>query len=287
MKMLNDTSLRFLFDGIDVRGETVKLSSALVEMLGQQPYSKTVTRLLGEFASAAVLISNNLKYEGRIILQARSSQAITLAMVECSSEGHIRGIAQGDIQQESTDPMSLLEGGQLALTIEREQGQRYQGIVALEKGSLAEVLEAYFAQSEQLGARFWLASDGQTSSGLMLQQLPAQLSEGTAREEQWHHLCTLAETISSAELLDLPSETLLFKLYHEETVTLYPPTRILFKCRCSRERSAAAIALLPESEREEILTEEGDIAMTCELCGKTYRFDREGLATESAGNTLH
>ena len=82
MKMLNDTSLRFLFDGIDVRGETVKLSSALVEMLGQQPYSKTVTRLLGEFASAAVLISNNLKYEGRIILQARSSQAITLAMVE-------------------------------------------------------------------------------------------------------------------------------------------------------------------------------------------------------------
>ncbi|MDA9220156.1 Hsp33 family molecular chaperone HslO, partial [Luminiphilus sp.] len=236
MKMLTDTSLRFLFDGIDVRGETVKLGSALVDMLGQQPYSKTVTRLLGEFASAAVLISNNLKYEGRIILQARSSQAITLAMVECSSEGHIRGIAQGDIQQESTDPMSLLEGGQLALTIERDQGQRYQGIVALENGSLAEVLEAYFAQSEQLGAKFWLASDGQTSSGLMLQQLPAQLSEGTAREEQWHHLCTLAETISSAELLDLPSETLLFKLYHEETVTLYPPTPILFKCRCSRER---------------------------------------------------
>jgi molecular chaperone Hsp33 len=97
----------------------------------------------------------------------------------------------------------------------------------LENGSLAEVLEAYFAQSEQLGAKFWLASDGQTSAGLMLQQLPAQLSHGTAREEQWQHLCTLAETISSAEMLDLPSETLLFKLYHEETVTLYPPTPIL------------------------------------------------------------
>jgi molecular chaperone Hsp33 len=87
--------------------------------------------------------------------------------------------------------------------------------------------------------------------------------------------------------LGLTPEALLFKLYQEETVTVYPPAPILFKCRCSRERSAAAIALLPESEREEILTEEGDIAMTCELCGKTYRFDREGLATESAGNTLH
>ena len=287
MKMLTDTSLRFLFDGIDVRGESVKLGSALVEMLGQQPYSKTVTRLLGEFASAAVLISNNLKYDGRIILQAKSSQAITLAMVECSSEGHIRGIAQGDIEQESTDPMSLLQGGQLALTIERDQGQRYQGIVALENGSLAEVLEAYFAQSEQLGAKFWLASDGQTSAGLMLQQLPAQLSHGAAREAQWHHLCTLAETISSAELLDLPSETLLFKLYHEETVTLYPPTPILFKCRCSRERSANTIALLPESEKADILAELGEITLTCELCGTSYRFGPEVMDTTGITSEPH
>ena len=277
MEMLTDTSLRFLFDGIDVRGESVKLGPALVDMLGQQPYSKTVNRLLGEFASAAVLISNNLKYEGRIILQAKSSHAITLAMVECSSEGHIRGIAQGDIQQESSDPMSLLRGGHLALTIERDQGQRYQGIVALEKGSLADVLEAYFAQSEQLGAKFWLASDGQTSAGLMLQQLPAQLSQGAAREENWNHLCTLAETISSTELLDLPPETLLFKLYHEETVTLYPPTPILFKCRCSRERSADTIALLPDSEKEDILAELGEITLTCELCGTSYCFGPEVL----------
>jgi molecular chaperone Hsp33 len=92
----------------------------------------------------------------------------------------------------------------------------------------------------------------------------------------------LAETISSAELLDLPSETLLFKLYHEETVTLYPPTPILFKCRCSRERSANTIALLPESEKADILAELGEITLTCELCGTSYRFGQEVMNTAAS-----
>ncbi|GIR71342.1 MAG: hypothetical protein CM15mP74_25930 [Halieaceae bacterium] len=48
-------------------------------------------------------------------------------------------------------------------------------------------------------------------------------------------------------------EELLFKLYQEETVTVYPPAPILFKCRCSRERSADAIALLPNRSAQRLL----------------------------------
>jgi molecular chaperone Hsp33 len=256
-------------------------------MLANQAYSATLKRLLGEFAAAAVLISNNLKYTGRIILQARSKQAVSLVMVECSSERHIRGIAQGDLSAEADDPMTLLTDGQLVLTVEREAGQRYQGIIALKGGPLAGALEDYFSQSEQLGTRFWLASDGSRSAGLMLQQLPAQLTDGEERSEHWSTLCLLTETVQTDELLGLTPEALLFKLYQEETVKVYPPASILFKCRCSRERSADAISLLPESEREEILAEQGDITMTCELCGTTYRFGREVLPPHSAGTTLH
>jgi len=270
-----------------VRGESVQISAALTDMLANQAYSATLKRLLGEFAAAAVLISNNLKYEGRIILQARSKQAVSLVMVECSSERHIRGIAQGDLSAEADDPMNLLTDGHLVLTVEREAGQRYQGIVALAGGTLAGALEDYFSQSEQLGTRFWLASDGARSAGLMLQQLPAQLTDAGARSEQWSTLCLLTETVHADELLGLTPEALLFKLYQEETVTVYPPAPILFKCRCSRERSADAISLLPESEREEILAEQGDITMTCELCGTTYRFGREVLPPQGAGTTLH
>ena len=282
-----DSSQRFLFDEADVRGESVRIGAALEQMLANQAYSPTLRTLLGEFAAAAVLISNNLKYTGRITLQARSEQAVSLVMVECSSERHIRGIAQGDLAAEATNPITLLAGGQLVLTVERDAGQRYQGIIALDQGTLAEALERYFSQSEQLGTRFWLTSDGRHSAGLMLQQLPEQIAAGDLRNEQWNTLCILTDTLQPAELMGLTSEELLFKLYHAETVTLYPAAPILFKCRCSRERSADAIALLPEAEREEIIAEQGDITMTCELCGETYRFGREVLPSSSAGNTLH
>ena len=282
-----DTSQRFLFEEADVRGESVRIGMALDQMLANQSYSIALRTLLGEFAAAAVLISNNLKYTGRVTLQARSEHAVSLVMVECSSERHIRGIAQGDLAAEAINPITLLAGGQLVLTVEREAGQRYQGIIALEQGTLAQALERYFSQSEQLGTRFWLTSDGQQSAGLMLQQLPKQIAPRDLRAEQWNTLCILTDTLKPAELMGLTSEELLFKLYHEETVTLYPAAPILFKCRCSRERSADAIALLPAAEREEIIAEQGDITMTCELCGETYRFGREILPPSSAGKTLH
>jgi molecular chaperone Hsp33 len=287
MSSPDNSSRRFLFNEADVRGESVQLGAVLAEMLSQQPYSQSVKRLLGEFASAVVLISNNLKYAGRIILQAKSESGITLAMVECSSERHIRGIARGDISKEARKPMDHLLGGQLAITIERESDQRYQGIISLEGHSLAQALERYFAQSEQLGARFWLASNGDQSAGLMLQQLPAQKEDGATRDQRWSTLCLLAETVTPEELLCSPPETLLFKLFHEEKVTLYPPAPILFKCRCSRERSANTISMLPETEQAEILAEQGKIVLTCELCGATYQFDQVVLNNYSAGHTVH
>jgi len=287
MSRPDNSSRRFLFAEADVRGESVQLGAALTEMLSHQPYSQSVKRLLGEFASAVVLISNNLKYAGRIILQAKSDSGISLAMVECSSERHIRGIARGDIGRETCAPMDHLLGGQLAITIERDTDQRYQGIISLEGHSLAQALEQYFAQSEQLGARFWLASDGNQSAGLMLQQLPIQVESSVERKEQWTTLCLLADTVTTEELLTSPPEELLFKLFHEEKLTLYPPAPILFKCRCSQERSASTIAMLPENEQAEILAEHGKIVLTCELCGATYQFDRIVLNTDNTGHTLH
>ena len=287
MSSPDNSSRRFLFNEADVRGESVQLGAALAEMLRQQPYSRSVKRLLGEFASAVVLISNNLKYAGRIILQAKSESGLSLAMVECSSERHIRGIARGDISKEASKPMDHLRGGQLAITIERESDQRYQGIIGLEGHSLSHALEQYFAQSEQLGARFWLASNGDQSAGLMLQQLPAQKEDSVTRDQQWSTLCLLAETVTPQELLSSSPEELLFKLFHEEKVTLYPPAPILFKCRCSRERSANTISMLPETEQAEILAEQGKIVLTCELCGATYQFDQVVLNNDNTGHTIH
>ena len=121
----NDDSYRFLFEGADIRGETVILDNVLKDLIGTHAYGPGVQKLLGEFAAATVVISNNLKFDGRVVLQARSDGPISLVMVECSSDGDIRGIARGELEAPEGPMKSHLPNGVLTLTIEPEIGQRY------------------------------------------------------------------------------------------------------------------------------------------------------------------
>lgn len=283
-----DASTRFLFEDADVRGEVVQLRSAFADLTGEQSYGESTKQLLGQFVAAAVLISNNLKYSGRIILQARSQASLKLVMVECTSDCDIRGIAQGDTQREVEDPTTLIEGGQLVITIERDGGQRYQGIIALEGGSLARSLDLYFLQSEQLSTRFWLATEGEHVAGLMLQQLPAQIMQSAEdRATQWHDITVLTDTTTDVELLDLQPQTLLHRLFHEFEVRVYEPKPVRFQCSCSKERCLGALETITNEEIAEILAEQGAITMNCEMCGTTYRFEHGDFPDIDAPKVLH
>ncbi|HBQ42251.1 MAG TPA: redox-regulated molecular chaperone Hsp33 [Halieaceae bacterium] len=273
-----DQSQRFLFDDADIRGEIVQLDHTLADLLAVHQYAPGVSRLLGEFLAAATLLSTTLKFEGRLVLQARSEGEVPLLMAECSDQLLVRGIARGAQHATSGEFSQLLAGGVLAITIEPLRGKPYQGIVPLSENSLAASLDAYFEQSEQLQTRLWLASDGQHAAGLLLQQLPAQLQRSAdQRALQWQHASTLAATLSGDELLQLAPETLLHRLYHEDPVRLFEPRAVRFHCSCSLQRSRNALAALPPRELEEILAEQGHVEVDCEFCNQQYRFDREGL----------
>lgn len=283
-----DSSLRFLFDNADIRGECVVLSNALNEMTSVHSYSNSIKQLLGEFAAAAVLISNNLKYQGKIVLQARATGPLELIMVECTSDLQIRGIARGNLDTESAAPLDLLVDGQLAITIERNGGQRYQGIVALESNSLAEALENYFLQSEQLHTRFWLSAQQGRAAGMMLQQLPAQLQQQpNARQDQWQTACVLAETVTPSELVELTPSVMLHRLFHETPVRIFQPATVTFCCSCSRERSLNALSLLPETEQVDLLTDEGAITLHCDMCGTDYRFVQSDIPALAENGRVH
>ena len=288
MDEMTDFSKRFLFEQADIRGETVSLRQSFEELTENHGYSDTVKALIGQFAAAVVLISNNLKYRGKIILQAQSSGPISLLMVECTSDSTIRGIVRGDVTSDSDAPWMLLNEGQLAITIERENGPRYQGIIALDTESLASALDNYFLQSEQLNTRFWLTANSQCAAGLMLQQLPAQLNQdASAREDQWQHAVVLAETIEASDLLTLAPDTLLYRLYHQDPIRLFAPTPVGFHCPCSRERSRHALLLLPASELEEMLNTDGHIDMNCDICGQAYHFLRSDFTELADPRILH
>ncbi|HWV10180.1 MAG TPA: Hsp33 family molecular chaperone HslO [Pseudomonas sp.] len=282
-----DHTQRFLFDDSDVRGELVGLSESYQHVLAKHPYPQPVAQLLGELLAAASLLVSTLKFDGQLILQARSSGAVPLLMVECSSEGEVRGIARYHAEQIGTDAglTELMPEGVLAITVEPRQGQRYQGIVGLEGVDLAACLTDYFASSEQLATRVWLCADGQRARGLLLQQLPPdRLKDDEAREASWEHVVTLAATLTNEELLGLDNETVLHRLYHEEPLRLFEPRLLQFRCSCSRERSARALVSLGQADAELLLEEhDGSVIIDCQFCNERYAFDAADVAQLFAG----
>lgn len=294
----HDFTQRFLFDETDVRGELATLDRSYAEVLAKHPYPEPVAQLLGEMLAAAALLCGTLKFEGLLVLQARSSGPIPLLMVECSSEREVRGIARYEEEAISASASlgELMPDGVLALTIDPRHGQRYQGIVPLEGANLAECLSGYFATSEQLPTRFWLNADGRRARGLLLQQLPpARIKDAQARQDSWEHVVTLADTLTAEELLGLDNEVILHRLFHEETVRLFDEQGVAFSCSCSRDRAANALVSMGRPEVETLLDEQqGKIRVDCQFCNEQQVFDAADIAqifagggTQTPGNTRH
>lgn len=267
-----DKIQRIMFDEIDVRGALVGLEDAYAEVLARADYPPRLQVLLGEMLAAVVLLTSNLKIEGRVSLQAQGDGGVRILMAECTHDMHIRGIARYEEANvdESVRFDELLQNGRMALTIEPSTGQRYQGVVPLEGATISECLEGYFSQSEQLPTKIQLAADGVRAAGMLTQVLPAAGSGAS----DWEHIVILAQSLKSDELLHLDNETLLYRLYHEEKVRLFEPQDVIFKCECSRERSAGALQLMTEEELLELAEEQnGRVEMSCQFCNEIYNFD--------------
>ncbi len=278
MSKTDNTAQRFIFENTDIRGEIVSLNDSYIDALAAHDYPEVVRRLLGELIASAVLLSTTLKFDGLLTLQARGDGPLTLLMVECTDQRSFRAVAQfRDDITESALP-ALLGKASLLITVDPVKGKRYQGVVPLEKETLAASLEDYFAQSVQLQTRLWLACNGETTSGLLLQALPAsaELSR-EIRNESWQRITALAETVATDELLDLDHETLLFRLFHEETVRVFEQEPVRFVCTCSWQRSAGIISTLDRKEIDAIIEEDGLVAMDCQFCNHQYTFNKEDI----------
>lgn len=275
----NDKLYRYLFQHRAVRGEWVRLNQSFTDTLNTHHYPKAVQDLLGEMMVATSLLTATLKFEGNITVQIQGDGPLRLALVNGNDQQQIRALArvEGDI----TEGMSLNEmigKGVLVITIAPKEGERYQGVIALDKPTITECLEDYFVRSEQLQTQLIIRTgeyEGQAvAAGMLLQIMP----DGEGTPEDFEHLTTLAATVKDEELFGLPAEELLYRLYHEETVEVYPAQPVQFFCGCSAERSGAALLLIPENEIDEILEEhKGSIDMQCECCGTHYFFNKEAI----------
>ena len=277
MKSL-DTRQRFLFDDTHIRGEVTTLSESFQSIQQCQNYPPVVTAILGEFLAAASLLSATLKFNGIVSIQAIGQGAITSLMAECSNNTQLRGIVRGDYHNIGSEEnfKSLLGSATLAITIEPEGRERYQGLVPLDKNSLSECLEYYFVQSEQLSTKIKLAANQTTAAGILIQEMPHS-SEDKQAEENWQHLSLLLESLKAEEQLELDHEEQLYRLFHEQQVRLYDPEALQFFCSCSKQRTAKMLISLGFDEVNQILQEQDLIEVNCEFCGQNYQFNQADI----------
>ncbi|AJC67969.1 Hsp33 family molecular chaperone HslO [Dickeya zeae] len=287
----HDQLHRYLFENHAVRGELVTVSDTFQHMLANHDYPVPVKNLLGEMLVATSLLTATLKFSGDITVQLQGDGPLKLAVINGNHQQQMRGVArlQGDIAADSS-LRDMVGNGYLVITITPTEGERYQGVVGLDGDDVAACLENYFQQSEQLPTRLFIRTgehDGrQCAAGMLLQVLPAQ----HGNREDFDHLTQLTATVKAEELFGLPANDVLYRLYHQENVTLYEPQPVEFQCHCSRERCADALMTLPADEVSDILAQDGQIDMHCDYCGSHYLFnaqDIDNIRQSSATPTLH
>lgn len=272
--MANNVLNRYLFEDLSVRGELVQLDEAYQRIISSKEYPAALQKLLGELLVSTTLLTATLKFEGSITIQLQGDGPVSLAVINGDHDQKIRGVArwEGDIADDAS-LHDMMGKGYLVITIEPKRGERYQGVVGLEGETLADVIEGYFANSEQLKTRLWIRTgehEGKAhAAGMMIQVMP----DGTGTPEDFEHLEQLTATVKNEELFTLPVNELLYRLYNQDSVRLYEPQPVEFHCGCSRERSGAAIITVERAEINDILAEEGSVSLHCDYCGTSYSFD--------------
>ena len=274
---MTDQLQRFLFDDFEIRGEIAKADDSFNDIIKNHNFSPEVANIVGELLIATTLLTAMLKFEGKIAVQIQGDGPLKMAVINADQNLQVRGTARVDGDTSGLSFAQLVGKGNMMITITPDDGERYQGIVDLQKESLSACLENYFEQSEQLPTRVILHADSNETpqaAGILIQTLPAT-SEN--HENDFQHVCALAQTVEEQELYGLSHEDLLYRLYHEETVRLFETQPISFKCSCSEERCLSSLASIAPEEILEILNERGAIEMHCEYCANDYRFEVNDL----------
>ena len=294
----DDLVATFQIEDQPARGRIVRLGAVVDEILGRHAYPEPVADLLGEAVALAALVGAALKFEGRLIVQAQGDGPVSYVVVDYDTQGGLRGYCRFDAERVAQvsggfarpGARTLLGEGLFTMTIDPVDAKdRYQGMVGIEGETLALCAEQYFAQSEQTPTRIRLSVshvDGAwRAGGAMIQNIAGDDARGST-DDAWDRAQALFETLGEEELVDpeLAPETLLYRLFHEDGVRLFPAKPLAAMCRCSEGRVIGMLRTFPPEDRDTMLEDgEGRFRVTCEYCSREYRIDPAEVDAEPAG----
>lgn len=286
----------FRIEALGLRGQLVRLGPALEAILGPHGYPVRVAGMVAETLALAAVLANALRYDGIFTLQAQGDGPLGMLVADVTNKGDMRSYARFDAERIEAARAGgavpgLLGAGHLSFTVDQgPDGERYQGVCALEGASLADCAHHYFRQSGELETAIMLANTfaggtngagGARAAALMIQRLAsADGADGDEEpaDEDWRRAVILMSSATAGELLD-PSVTpdqLLYRLFHEDGVRVFRTRPLRHACRCSRDKVATTLRAFPRAEIE-AMAEDGTVTVTCEFCKADYRFDEAAL----------
>lgn len=268
---------RFLLEDLDIRGALVKLDEVWQAILDKRDYPANVRDLLGAMAAITCVIGGNLKQAGRLTVQIQGHGPLSLLVVDCSETLNLRGYAKAGPDALGKSGVAELVGdGQLLLTLDMPGlRQPYQSYVPLEGSSVAEIFEHYLTQSEQQPAVLHTASSGRAAACLFLQKLP---DADRKDADGWDRVCRLAATLQAPELLELPPEAILTRLFHQETVRLFDAREVSHDWPLDWDKIHHMLRNLGQAEVESIIAEQGEILIHDDLSNHEYRITAADVA---------
>ncbi|MBN8543255.1 MAG: Hsp33 family molecular chaperone HslO [Alphaproteobacteria bacterium] len=283
--LYHDRLTPFIIHESDVSGRVVRLGATVDAILRRHDYPLAVSNLLAELLVVAAILSSNLKHEGIVTLQMKGNGPIPMMVADAVYGGVIRGYAEVRGEVIGASPRALLgDNAYLAITLDADAGERYQGVVELEGESIVDALNAYFRNSQQLDVAFKLATGRDDAGawkagGAMIERLPTAKSDSEESLESWRYAQVMLQTLKSEELLDteLDVQDLLYRLYHEQGVVAYDARPITTQCRCSRERIHKLLLSMPEEDRRYALVD-GKVSVHCQFCNTAQEFTPEQLS---------
>jgi len=274
-----DRVRRFVLERFPIRGHAVRLARAWLDLREHQDYPPAVQQMLGDAVGAVVLLAATLKFDGTLTLQLQGKGLVSLLVAQCTHDFKVRAMARHDPIGDTAGFRTLAGEGQIVVTVEaNDRASSYQGVVPITGDSLAESLEAYFVQSEQLPTRVLLASTPGVISGMLVQRVPGEggkkLEVDPAElESAWMKADLAMDALTPSELLADDVETRLVRMFGADEVRVFAGHEVKFECRCSRDRVANMLRSLGSEEVRSVIAEQGAVTVTCEFCQRPYKFD--------------
>lgn len=266
---------RFMLDDLDIRGAVVRLGPVWQQLLANRDYPAPVIELLGQMCVTTLFLADNLKQAGRLTIQLRGDGPVSLLVIDCNEELNIRCMAQHGKNVQAASLVDLLGQGQLLFSLDMaSMREPYQSLVPLTGNSIAEVFEHYLTHSEQLSSRFYLAATPTGAAGLFLQKMPTTDQRDT---DGWTRVEALAGTVKPEELLKLPTEELLLRLFHEEAVRIFAAQPVSNNFPKDWEKVRNMLRTLGREEVYGALKDKGTVIIRDDLANHEYRFDKAAI----------